>query len=154
MYIRYEKQINPFMELDLIFSIANTFAFVMWMLLILAPKWKHTSCLVIPGAIALLCIVYVFLISSTISSFDPSSFSTLDNVKALFQDDKAVLAGWVHYLAFDLFVGAYIVDQGKSIPLPRWQYTLCLPFTFMFGPAGLLLFYILRQLHAGRRKPD
>lgn len=130
----------------LIFSIANTFAFFAWLILIFTPKSKYTSKFIIPGAIGLLCIVYVFLIIPALSSFDATSFGSLDNIKVLFQDDKAVTAGWVHYLAFDLFVGAYIVDQGKTLPLPRWQYTLCLPFTFMFGPAGLLLFYIFKQL--------
>lgn len=129
-----------------IFSIANAFALVAWLILIFTPKSKYTARFIIPGAIALLCIVYIFLIIPSLSSFDATSFSSLESIKALFQDDKAVAAGWVHYLAFDLFVGAYIVEQGKSIPLPRWQYTLCLPFTFMFGPAGLLLFYIFRQL--------
>jgi len=74
-------------------------------------------------------------------------FSKLENVKALFQNDYALAAGWVHYLAFDLFVGAHIVREGIRLEIPRWQYSLCLPFAFMFGPVGLLLFYILKLLN-------
>ena len=132
------------MEASSIFSIANTFALVSWLLLIFVSKWKYTLRFIIPGSILLLCAVYAFLIVPTLAHFDSSSFSSLANVKALFQDDKAVTAGWIHYLAFDLFVGLYIVEQGKSLKLRRWKYTLCLPFTFMFGPIGLILFYIFK----------
>jgi len=79
-------------------------------------------------------------------SFDPASFSSLSQVKALFQDDAMLTAGWIHYLAFDLFIGSIIVQKGLALKIPRWQYTVCLPFTFMFGPIGLLLFYLFKAL--------
>jgi hypothetical protein len=75
-------------------------------------------------------------------NFDPNMFSTLAGVKSLFGQDLGVLVGWIHYLAFDLFVGTYIVKKAQSLQMPRFLYTICLPFTFMFGPLGLLLFYV------------
>lgn len=89
------------------------------------------------------------MILTTIQDFDVNSFSTLPNVKALFQNDIALTAGWIHYLAFDLFVGLYIVNKGKELGFSRWQYTLCLPFTFMFGPIGLLIFMITKWIRNG-----
>lgn len=74
------------------------------------------------------------------------SFSTLANVKALFQNDNAVAMGWIHYLAFDLFVGAYIVRKSQALQISRWLYTIPLPFTFMFGPVGYLLFFIIKTV--------
>ena len=91
-----------------------------------------------------LSLVYAGLVFSGLSQFDPNSFSTLDGIKSLFADESALVAGWVHYLAFDLFVGSYIVQRGIASQMPRWIYTLCLPFTFMFGPLGLLLFGIMQ----------
>jgi hypothetical protein len=55
-------------------------------------------------------------------------------------------AGWVHYLAFDLFVGAWIAERGAALGLPHWQLVPVLLLTFMFGPAGLLAFILLRAL--------
>lgn len=126
-----------------IFSLGNSFVLFGWILLIFLPKWKYTQTLVLRGIILLLVVVYTILIVQGIGNFKPDSFSTLANVKILFQDDTAVTAGWLHYLAFDLFVGAYIVRKSKTAGIPRIIYTLILPFTFMFGPIGYLLFTIV-----------
>lgn len=132
------------MEPALVFKICSTFVLLGWILLIFAPKWKLTQPIVLYGVVLLLALVYLALILPTIANFNPDAFSTLTNVKALFQDDTALTAGWVHYLAFDLFVGAYIVKEGLVAKMARWKYTLCLPFAFMFGPIGLLLFYLFK----------
>jgi hypothetical protein len=91
-------------------------------------------------------VVYTYLILKDIGDFRADSFSSLANVKALFQNDNAVAAGWFHYLAFDLFVGAYIVRKSISLGISRVFYTLALPFTFMFGPMGYLMFFIIKSL--------
>jgi hypothetical protein len=70
----------------------------------------------------------------------------LANVKALFQNDNAVAAGWIHYLAFDLFVGAYIVREARNNQISRWIYSIALPFTFMFGPMGYLIFFLMKTI--------
>lgn len=129
-----------------IFSLGNSFIVIGWILLLFLPNWKYTQSIILNGLIIIYAIVYSFLILKDIGDFSPDSFSTLANVKALFQNDNAVVAGWFHYLAFDLFVGAYIVRKSKQLQIPRWQYTLALPFTFMFGPLGYLLFFIFKIL--------
>lgn len=98
------------------------------------------------GLIVLYSVVYTYLILKDIGDFRADSFSSLANVKALFQNDNALAAGWFHYLAFDLFVGAYIVRKSISLGISRWLYTLALPFTFMFGPIGYLIFFIIKSL--------
>lgn len=134
------------MEPSIVFSFSNSFVLIGWILLIFFPNWKYTAALVLNGVILILSLIYSTLILTTIQDFDVNSFSTLQNVKELFQKDMAVAAGWIHYLAFDLFVGLYIVYKGKELGFARWQYTLCLPFTFMFGPIGLLMFLITKWL--------
>jgi hypothetical protein len=131
-----------------IFSQGNSFVLLGWILLIFLPKWKFTQTIVLHGVILLLAIVYTILIAQSISEFKPDSFSTLANVKALFQDDNAVAAGWLHYLAFDLFVGAYVVRKSIQLGISRWVYTPILPFCFMFGPVGYLLFFIAKTIKA------
>jgi hypothetical protein len=137
------------MEPSILFSFANSFVLIGWILLLFFPNWKYTAIVVLNGVILILSLIYVTLVLTTIQDFDINSFSTLQNVKVLFQSDMALTAGWIHYLAFDLFVGRYIVNKGKEMGFARWQYTLCLPFTFMFGPLGLLLFLIIKWIKNG-----
>ena len=69
----------------------------------------------------------------------PGGFDTLANVQALFTSPWAALAGWVHYLAFDLFIGALIARRVMERGIPRLVLVVLLPATFLFGPIGLLL---------------
>ena len=133
------------MSPDVIFNLANMFVLIGWILLFFAPNWKMTQNIVLNGVVLILSVVYLSIFITILPEFSLESFSSLENVKALFQDDMAVALGWVHYLAFDLFVGAYIVRKGKEIGMARWQYTLCLLFTFMAGPVGFVLFSIFKQ---------
>jgi hypothetical protein len=132
------------MNASSIFSFGNTFVLFGWILLIFVPKWKFTQIIILNGIVVLFAVLYTYVFSKDIGNFDPNSFSTLENVKVLFQNDNAVAAGWLHYLAFDLFVGAYVVKESQKLGISRWIYTLILPFTFMFGPVGYLLFFITK----------
>ena len=73
-------------------------------------------------------------------------FGSLESVKVLFTVDNAVLAGWVHYLAFDLLVGMWILDQNKELKINHLLIVPCLLGTFMFGPVGFLLFLLIKSL--------
>ncbi|MCF8325003.1 MAG: DUF4281 domain-containing protein [Leadbetterella sp.] len=134
------------MDAASIFSLGNTCILIGWILLIFLPNWKYTQASILNGLIVLYAVVYTYLILKDIGDFRADSFSSLANVKALFQNDNAVAAGWFHYLAFDLFVGAYIVRKSISLGISRVFYTLALPFTFMFGPMGYLMFFIIKSL--------
>lgn len=131
-----------------LFNFGNTFVLIGWVLLLVLPNWKHSQAVVLNGVILVLGLVYTYLILGSIGEFDVDSFSTLSNVKDLFQEDVAVAAGWLHYLAFDLFVGAYIVRKSKEIGLSRLIYSFTLPFAFMFGPIGYVLFAIAKAIKA------
>ena len=73
-------------------------------------------------------------------------FGSVAEVRALFDVPGALVAGWVHYLAFDLFVGGWIAERAAALGLPHWQVVPVLLLTFLFGPAGLLAFVLLRVL--------
>jgi hypothetical protein len=96
----------------------------------------------------LLALVYL----STLIVLLPGSqvdFGSLAGVQALFSQPWWVLVGWSHYLAFDLLVGAWEVNQAQALQLPRAVVLVCLLLTFMFGPVGWLAFLSLRAW-AGR----
>ncbi len=130
-----------------VFSIANLTAMPMWILMILLPKWKFTRFLIdyklIPLFLSLLYALYIFLAIQIGGWMD---FGSLSSVMALFTEENAVLAGWVHYLAFDLLIGMWMLDQNKKLGINQLLMAPCLLGTFMFGPIGFLLFMIIRSI--------
>ena len=136
------------MDFESLFSISSNMAMIGWLLLIFVPNWKYTKPIVQYGLIAvLLSLVYTYLIFfAPGGSMDLSSFGSLEGVMGLFTDPKSVLAGWVHYLAFDLWVGSWEVGDAHKRGINRWLLIPCLLCTFMLGPVGLLLYLGLRAL--------
>jgi hypothetical protein len=139
---------------EALFSLASTAILPGWLLLILAPRWRYTARLVgavlLPG---LLGILYVTLIAARWGSAE-GGFSSLADVGLLFADPYMLLAGWVHYLAFDLFVGAWEVRDSQRLGIPHLMVVPCLVLSFLFGPAGLLLYGILRAVRCRRLLVD
>ena len=129
---------------ELIFKICNIAVVPGWLLLIFLPKWKFSSffitAILIPG---LLAVIYIYLISIHFWGTD-GGFASLAQVALLFQNKYIILAGWVHYLAFDLFVGSWEVRDGQKLGIPHVLIVPCLILTFFFGPAGLFLYFIFR----------
>ncbi len=146
LIVYFGKTKSIYMDAALLFKTANAFVIPGWLLLLLLPNWKYTMPLIRYGMVVVLAVLYAYLILSSSSGFNGESFSTLANVKQLFQNDNAVLAGWIHYLAFDLLIGTHIVEQAKLHQVPRWLYAFTLPLTFMFGPIGYLLFVVMQSV--------
>ena len=92
----------------------------------------------------ILSVLYSVLIARYFFSAD-GGFDSLANVQQLFTYPAAALAGWVHFLAFDLFVGGVIAKQADKIGLSRLIQAPILLLTFMFGPFGYLLFMLIKM---------
>jgi hypothetical protein len=92
--------------------------------------------------------IYFFYITKGMAAGTGGSFDTLANVKLLFSNEEALLAGWIHYLTFDLFVGMWICHNADQRGINRWILLPCLVLTFMAGPLGLLLYIIIRMIHS------
>lgn len=134
------------MQADQVFSVVNMMAMLMWILLIFVPKWKVTSFLIKYKLIPiLLSVVYLIYISISFAGGTAFDFSSLQSVMELFTMQDAVLAGWVHYLAFDLLIGIWIVEQNRSLQLHHLLIVPCLILTFMLGPVGFLLFSLIKS---------
>lgn len=134
------------MNISSIFQVANAFAMIGWLFLLIFPNWKYTKPSIVTGIVLVLAFFYTFLVLKDIGDFNPNSFNTIEGVKALFQKDEALLAGWIHYLAFDLFTGLYIAENAPKHGISRLIVSIILPFTFMFGPMGLALFFIIKGI--------
>ena len=82
-------------------------------------------------------------------------FGSLAEVSVLFSTPTVLLAGWVHFLAFDLFIGAWMCRVARRESIAFYLILPCLPVTFLFGPAGFLLFSLLREFnHRKFRRAD
>lgn len=137
---------------DLLFAIANPLPLPAWLLLVFAPRWKYSLPLVRLFLVPLLAVAYAALVITKFGSAE-GDFNSLAGVQLLFANPYTLLAGWLHYLAFDVFVGAWIVEDALGRGVPAWARIVPLPLTLMFGPAGLLLYLIVRQLTAASSQP-
>ena len=130
-----------------VFSIASMITIPMWILMIFLSKWKATRFLidfkVIPLALAFIYAIYIF---QAIQIGGMMDFGSLESVMALFKEENAVLAGWIHYLAFDLLIGMWMLDQNKELKINQLTMAPCLLLTFMLGPIGFLLFMIVKTI--------
>jgi hypothetical protein len=122
-----------------LFSLANSIALVSWAALILAPRWAALLATIRYGVIGLFCIAYAALVLMFFFRVEGGGFGSLLEVRSLFASDPALLAGWLHYLAFDLFVGLWIIERADARGLNRIIQAPLLFATFMFGPIGLLM---------------
>ena len=133
---------------DFLFSLANPAALLGWALLVLAPRWRGTRAVVLSGALPLL-LAATYAVLITAHYLGPhggeGGFGSLHDVAALFRDPWALLAGWVHYLCFDMWTGAWEARDAQQRGVPHWLLVPCLLLTFMFGPVGLLLYFGVRQ---------
>jgi len=129
-----------------IFELCNTIALLGWIILIFLPFMHNRDKFISGIIVTLFAIVYTWLL---FTGFEPSafrSFSTLEGVMGLFTNKTVATAGWVHYLAFDLMTGLFISNNAKMHGISHWLTVPCLFFTFMLGPFGLLLYFILRLI--------
>ena len=141
------------MDLEQIFSFCSGLAMLGWLGLALAPRLEFTRdtmpSLIIP---IILGVTYAYLMFSfSGSASEDGGFGSLAEVKALFGVDALLLAGWIHYLAFDLFVGAWIVRDAQEEWISHWLVLPCLFFTLMARPFGLLLYLALRAANNARQ---
>ncbi len=115
-----------------------------WLLLVIVPRWRWTqrvAALIIPTVLAL---VYAVLILTQVGR-GQGGFGSLIGVQQFFQNPYLLLAGWIHYLAFDLFIGAWETRDAVRRQIPMGAVWPCLFLTFLFGPVGLLSYFAVRS---------
>jgi hypothetical protein len=129
--------------LETVFSFSSFIAMFGWLLLVVVPadaRAKLLTGIIIPLTLSLIYLVYIYLHFADA----PGGFGSLADVKTLFGKDELLLAGWVHYLAFDLFIGAWESRDSQRLGIPRLVMIPCYVMTFMLGPVGLLFYFAIR----------
>lgn len=141
------------MTLDPAYTAINLGVMPAWALLAFAPRAKVTQRLVHSFAYPVIygALYSAFLIAAIFfgQSSPDAGMASIGGVSALFSHPVGVMTGWTHYLVFDLFVGAWISRDALSRAIPYWRVLPALFFTLMFGPVGLLIYFVIR-LVSGR----
>ena len=127
-----------------IFAITNTVAVVGWILLAVLPGRRWVTEVVTGKALPMFFAVVYVAIAVAVFPGAEGSFSTLDGVATLFSNPWLLLAGWLHYLAFDLLIGTWEARDARERGVPHPLLVPCLFLTLMFGPAGWLVYQAVR----------
>jgi len=134
------------MDYETSFSAASILAMIGWLILLVSPlypTWSdRISGFVIP---LILSVGYVALLVPSHNN-GGGGFGSLADVMTLFSYPEAMLAGWVHFMAFDLFIGAWQCRTARRDSISFWLVVPCLVLTVLFGPLGLLAFLALRAI--------
>lgn len=138
------------MSAEQVFSVANSLSVVCWLLLAVLPGTRWVTDVltsrIVPGLFA---VAYAVILLGVFPNAT-GSFSTLAGVATLFAHPWLLLAGWLHYLAFDLLTGTWEARDAVDRGVPRWALVPCLFLTLMFGPAGWLLYVLVRSRYRVR----
>lgn len=144
----------PGLDPDTLFSLGSSLAVTGWLALAVSPagtRWapaaRRYAGRIVP---LLLAVAYVALFAS--NGMGDGGYDSMAAVRRLLAQPALLAAGWLHYLAFDLFVGSWIAERSADLGLPHLLVLPLLALTFMFGPAGLLAFALLRGVW--RRSPQ
>ncbi|MEM8752953.1 MAG: ABA4-like family protein [Pseudomonadota bacterium] len=134
-----------------LFGAANMLALAGWVALLASPLVPVWSQRIAGAAIPLLLAIAYAGIGLAFFAGADGGFGDLAGVMSLFDDPWVTLGGWIHFLAFDLFVGAWIVRRAREEEVAFLLVVPCLALTFMFGPAGFLAFSAIRLARGGFR---
>ena len=145
--MRFKVGLGYTMPLEILFKAASNSVIPFWLLLIVAPRWQWTQRLVHgPVVLLLLTPIYAYMLFGYAPAPEGMNFLTLYGVMVGFSAPNIVVAGWIHYLIFDLFVGAWETRDAQRRGIPHWLVIPCLLATLMIGPVGLLLYVVVRFL--------
>ena len=138
------------------FGVVNIMALLGWLALILVPRGRLIDSLVLYLGVTLLCLVYAVLLGLLLTGLvdgggtgaGGAGFTSIEGIRAIFATDGGVVVGWTHYLAFDLFTGLWIAKDAQAKEISRIVQTPVLLLTLVAGPAGLLVWMLLREKSA------
>jgi hypothetical protein len=138
--------------IETIFSLGNLVILPFWVLMIFAPRWEWTRRIMGSAWVAAPpAVLYVAMFGALLMgvggglAFDFGAFGSAAGVAALLGDPFGATVGWMHFLAFDLFVGRWIYLDSQARGLSPWLVGPILFFTLMAGPVGFLAYLVVQR---------
>jgi len=129
---------------ELILKVLNVPVLVGWLAMVVAPRTRFTRWLLESDVLPLgIGVLYLVLVAPHLPGL-LREFDTLEHIGAALQRPGMLLAGWIHYLAFDFLVGRVVLADAQRRGIPHLAVVPCLLLTFMLGPAGYLTYAAVR----------
>ena len=131
---------------DALFGLANVVPLLGWLALAMAPLRRQLAIGLARIVAAVLAAGYLLLVGLALgrASGPMPDLTSLSGLAQAFANPHVMLIGWVHYLAFDLWVGSWEAEEAHRVGMPHILLLPCLALTFLAGPIGLLMFLGLR----------
>ena len=121
-----------------------------WFSMVLLPRWRHTKTITLAVAVAyslLYATLACVLFSESVLSLDFKALTTAEGVTKVFSDSTAVLAGWAHFIVFDLFTARFFLQDSARVGIPHLAVVPCILGCMFFGPVGLLTYVLVKTIY-------
>ena len=150
------EQIYTYFSIETLYMWINIGVLPFWFILIFFPQ-SHLNKFFVTSIFPffLLSGVYIFILyKSFLIGYDfDSNFSLylgLNELSRLFEDQLYLMIFWTHFIAINLFVGGWIVKDSQKFSINRVLLSVPLIITYLIGPIGLFLYWIIRIFYAKR----
>lgn len=142
------------MNFETIFSFTFLLTAPFWGMMMLAPRWQWTKRIIgSPYILLPAALLYIILIIPSLTDAIPLlAAPTLENIAGLLGSDEGATIGWIHFLAFDLFVGRWAYLDAQERQITHWLVAPALFFILMLGPFGFTLYLLVREVDGRRSK--
>ena len=150
------EQIYTYFTIETLFMWINLGVLPFWFILIVFPQ-SHLSRIFVTSIfpIFILSGVYIFILyKSYLTSYDFignfNLYLGLNELSRLFEDHLYIMIFWTHFVAINLFIGGWIVKDSQKFSINKVLLALPLILTYLTGPIGLFLYWIIRIFYAKR----
>ena len=150
------EQIYTYFTIDTLYMWINLGVLPFWFILIVFPQ-SHLSRIFVTSIfpIFILSGVYIFILyKSYLIGYDfDGNFSLylgLSELSRLFEDHLYIMIFWTHFIAINLFIGGWIVKDSQKFSINKVLMAVPLIVTYLIGPIGLFLYWIIRIFYAKR----
>jgi len=148
------EQIYNYFTIEMLYFWVNLGVLPFWMLIIFFPQsrlCKYLATSIFP--IFLLSAAYIFVLyKSYLSTYDFlgnfNLYLGIVYLADLFKNDLYLLLFWIHFVSINLFIGGWILKDSQKFVINKFLITLPLIITYLIGPIGLFVYWIIRIFYA------
>ena len=150
------EQIYTYFTIETLYMWINLGVLPFWFILIVFPQ-SHLSRVFVTSIFPFFILsgVYIFILyKSYLIGYDFDGNFTLylglSELSRLFEDHLYIMIFWTHFIAINLFIGGWIVKDSQKFSINKILLSLPLILTYLIGPLGLFLYWIIRIFYAKR----
>ena len=150
------EQIYTYFTIETLYMWINLGVLPFWMILIIFPQ-SHLSRIFVTSIFPFFILsgIYIFILyKSYLIGYDFDANFTLylglNELSRLFEDHLYIMIFWTHFIALNLFIGGWIVKDSQKFSVNKVLLAIPLILTYLIGPIGLLIYWIIRIFYAKR----